>query len=172
MRLLRGALTLPLGVDINSERVCVVAADAHGDGFVVSETRSAEMPPANDGSLDLKIAEAIRNILASLKTRERRAILAAPPSEVVTRTFRVPPGMRRSEADRAAALEADTIVDWPTSERLVALDRIPGRSDEMLLSIARCSVVERVIAIARAGGLKPVAVDVPAARDPGCRRDS
>jgi hypothetical protein len=113
------------------------------------------------GQLDLKIAETIRLILEDLETRERRCILAAPSHEVVTRIFRVPPGMRRTEAERAAALEADTIVDWPSAERLIALDPIPGNGAEMLLSIARNSTVQRLVAIARAGGLKPVAVDVP-----------
>jgi hypothetical protein len=89
-------------------------------------------------------------------------VLAAPAAEVTTRVFRLPPGMRRREAERAAALEADTLVDWPPSERLVALDPIPGTSDEMLLSIARNSTLERLVAIARAAGLKAVAVDIPA----------
>jgi hypothetical protein len=70
--------------------------------------------------------------------------------------------MRRAEAERAAVLEAASIIDWPDSERLVALDPIPGAAQDMLLSVARNSSVERLIAIARAGGLTPVAVDVPA----------
>ncbi len=157
----RGA-SLPLGVDIGAEFVSIVASDAAGDGFVIRETRTFEVPSADTTNLDLKIAESLRAILARFTTAERRCVLGAPASEVVTRTFRLPPKMRRSEADRAAALEADSIVDWPMSERLVALDPIPGKSDEMLLSIARNSTIERIVAIARAAGLKPIAVDVPA----------
>jgi len=154
--------TLPLGLDIGSEFVSVVASEASGDGFSVGETRTLEVPAADASLLDRKIAETIRSIVTGFDTAERRCVIAAPPSEVVTRTFRVPPGMRRGEAERAAALEADTIVDWPASERLVALDPIPGSSEDMLLSIARTSTVERLVAIARAGGLRPIAVDVPA----------
>ncbi len=155
-------LSLPLGVDIGAEFVSIVASDAAGDGFIVRETRTLEVPNTDGTTLDLKIAETLREILTGFSTRERRCILAAPAGEVLTRTFRLPPGMRRSEAERAAALEADTIVDWPASERLVALDPIPGNSDEMLVSIARNSTVERLVAIARAAGLRAVAVDVPA----------
>lgn len=154
-------LALPLGVDIGAEFVSIVASDAAGDGFVVRETRTLEVPNTDGTTLDLKIAETLREILAGFATRERRCILAAPAGEVITRTFRLPPGMRRSEAERAAALEADTIVDWPAGERLVALDPIPGNAVEMLVSIARHSTVERLVAIARAAGLRPVAVDVP-----------
>lgn len=157
----RGA-SLPLGVDISAEFVSIVSADASGDGFVVRETRTLEVPTCEIAGLDLKIAESLRSILADFRTTERRCVLCAPFSEVVTRTFRLPPKMRRNEADRAAALEADTIVDWPSSERLVALDPLPGKTDEMLLSVARTSTIERLVSIARAAGLKPIAVDVPA----------
>ncbi|GAC1501765.1 MAG: hypothetical protein NVS1B2_26990 [Vulcanimicrobiaceae bacterium] len=154
--------TLPLGVDIGAEFVSIVASDAVGDGFVVRETQTLEVPTGETSMLDRKIAETLRGVLAKLETTERRCVLAAPAGEVVTRIFKRPPNMRGSEADRAAVLEADTIVDWPISERLVALDPIPGRTDEMLLSVARNSTIERLVAIARAAGLKPVAVDVPA----------
>ena len=153
---------LPLGVDIGAEFVSIVAAEASGDGFVVRETRTLEVPAADSNALDLKIAETLRTIVAGFSTRERRCVLSAPSSDVLARPFRVPPNMRRGEADRAAALEADTIVDWPSSERLVALDPIPGKTDEMLLSIARTSTIERLVAISKAAGLKPIAVDIPA----------
>lgn len=154
--------SLPLGVDLGSDYVSIVASEADGEGFVVRETRSLDVPRTDPHSADLKIAETIRAILNGFETRERRCVLAAPIADVVTRVFRTPPGMRRSESEKAASLEADSIVDWPASERLVALDSIPGRSDEMLLSIARDGAVERLVMIARAGGLKPIAVDVPA----------
>ncbi len=154
--------SLPLGVDIGSEFVSIVAADAAADGFVIRETGTLEVPSCEAPALDLKIAESLQAILTSLGSKERRCVLAAPATDVVTRAFRLPPKMRRREADRAASLEADTIVDWPVSERLVALDPIPGDNDRMLLSIARNSTIERLVAVARAAGLKPVAIDVPA----------
>ncbi len=162
MRLFERPASLPLGVDIGPESVSIVAADAAADGFLVRETETLDVPQNDAAPLDLRIAETIRGILARFETRERRCVLAAPAAEVTTRLFRVPPGMRRREAERAAALEADTLVDWPPSERLVALDPIPGKSDEMLLSIARNSTLERLVAIARAAGLRAVAVDIPA----------
>ena len=159
---LKRRTTLPLGVDLGAEFVSIVASDASSDGFVVKETRTLDVPASDAGTLDRNIAETVRAILAGFATPERRCVLAAPSADVVTRIFRVPPGMRPSEAERAAALEADTLVDWPASERLVALDPIPGTRDEMLLSVARNSTIERLVAIARAGGLRPIAVDVPA----------
>jgi hypothetical protein len=158
----RRTSSVPLGVDVGAQSVSIVAADTSADGFAVQETRTLEVGQAREESLDFAIAATIRTILAGLATKERRCILAAPAGDVVMRTFRVPPRMRRREAERAAALEADAIVDWAPSERLVALDPIPGSTSHMLLSIARHSTVERIAAIARAGGLAPVAVDTPA----------
>jgi hypothetical protein len=154
--------SLPLGVDLGTESVSVVAADASSDGFTIAESRTLAVNKPSDGNVDRAIAETIRTLLASLTTKERRCILAAPAADTVMKTFRVPPHMRRREAERAAALEANVIVDWPSAERLVALDPIPGRSDEMLLTIARNRSIERIVAIARAAGLRAVAVDTAA----------
>lgn len=161
MTFLRGPLALPLGADIGREAVTVVRATLSRDGIKVRSTATRAVPPATDSEVDLKIAETIRRVLDGLGTRERRCILAAPAGDVVHRTFRVPPGMGRREAERSAALEADMLVPWPPADRMVALDPIPGRTGEMLLSIARLGAVSRVVTIARAGGLKPVAVDLP-----------
>ncbi|MBC5800202.1 MAG: pilus assembly protein PilM [Candidatus Eremiobacteraeota bacterium] len=154
--------SLPLGVDVGPEAVSVVASGLAGDGFMVRETATLDVPPVDERELDLRIAETLRRVVTGFQTRERRCVLSAPASEVVTRTFRLPPRMRRGEAERAAALEADALVDWPPSERLTALDAIPGKSDEMLLSVARASTIERLVAIAHAAGLRAVAVDAPA----------
>jgi hypothetical protein len=155
------ARTVPLGVDLGVDAVSIVAADT-SNGFTVKETRTLDVAPVKDDNLDRAIADTVREIVNGFSTKERRCILAAPAGEVVTRTFRIPPGMGRREAQRAAALEADAIVSWPSSERLVALDPIPGNASEMLLCIARQSTIDRITAIARAGGLRPVAVDIPA----------
>ena len=161
MRRRRHSMPLPLGVDIGLENVSIVVSEATDDGFAVRETLTHSLPVADDRELDLRVAETLRATISALETRERRCVLAAPAGDVVTRTFRVPPGMRRKEAERAAVLEAATLVAWPSSERLTALDPLPGKPDEMLLSIARTSAGERLVAIARAAGLSPVAVDVP-----------
>jgi hypothetical protein len=154
--------SLPLGVDLGTEAVSIVAAKASNDGFTIAESRTLEVIKPSDGNVDRAIAETLRTIVSGFATKERRCILAAPAADTVMKTFRVPPRMRRREAERAAALEANVIVDWPSAERLVALDPIPGRFGEMLLTIARNRSIERIVAIARAGGLRAVAVDTPA----------
>lgn len=158
----RRAATLPLGIDLGLERVAVVACETVAGELVVRDAHSTEVPTGDPATIDLTIAEALRSIVSRVSVPERRCVIAAPPADVVSRVFRVPPGMRRPEAERAATLEADSIVDWPSTERLVALDPIPERTGEMLLSIARHSTIVRLVAIARAAGCKAVAVDVAA----------
>lgn len=161
MRIFRRSQSLPLGVDLRPETVSIVAAVASGDRFDIREMQTLEVRPDEGLPDDLRVAQTLRDLVTSFSTHERRCVLAAPSSDVVTSVFRCPPGMSRSEAERAGALEADQTVPWPTSERLVALDPIPGHSDQALLSIARTSVIERLIALANAAGLRPVAIDVP-----------
>jgi hypothetical protein len=156
------ARALPLGADIGPEYVSLVYAERGRGSVAVRDCVTRTVPAAADTELDLAIAQTLRTAVAALLSRERRCVLAAPASEIVHRTFRLPPGMRRREAERAAALEADTLAPWPASERVVALDPIAGRDGEMLLSIARSSAVLRLASIASAGGLRPVAVDLPA----------
>jgi hypothetical protein len=152
---------LPLGADIGRDVVSLVCATGSREGVTVRETGTQRVPPGTDSEIDFKVAETIRRVLDGLSTRERRCILAAPSGEVVHRAFRLPPGMSRREAERAACLEADTLVSWPPADRVLALEAIPGRDGEMLLSVARRSAVTQLVAIARAGGLKPVVVDLP-----------
>jgi hypothetical protein len=162
MRLALRERSLPLGADIGPEFVSLVHVERGRSSLAVRDCVTRPVPAAGDAELDLAIAETLRAAVATLVSRERRCVLAAPAGEIVHRTFRLPPGMRRHEAERAAALEADTLAPWPAPERVVALDPIDGRTGEMLLSIARSSAVLRLTSIASAGGLRPVAVDLPA----------
>jgi Tfp pilus assembly PilM family ATPase len=154
--------TLPLGLDIAADLVSIVSAEARSDGFAVRETSTLDVPPGDAAQLDRKLAETIVAIKRRLTTNERRCVVAVPSTDVTTRVFRVPPGMSRREAQCAALLEADTIVDWPKAERTVTLDPIPGCASDMLLSIARSFTLARLVRIVQAGGLHPIAIDTPA----------
>jgi hypothetical protein len=152
---------LPLGVDLGADEVSIVVARVEPSGFVVAEALTR--PVAGAGAdVDRAVGDALRELTGVLHTKQRRCVIAAPQSEVVMRLFRLPSGMGRSEAERAASLEADALGMWPAAERLVALDPIPDLAGQMLLSIGRNSAIERRVAVARDAGLVPIAVDVPA----------
>jgi hypothetical protein len=153
--------TLPLGVEIGAERVSIVVPEVCTGVLTVRESAVEFVPETPEARLDEAVGEALRLALASIRSRERRCILAAPWSEVFVRCFKLPPGMRRGEARRAAELEADLAAPWPSGERRVALDPIPGRRDEMLLSIARSTTLERLVTIAKGVRLVPIAIDAP-----------
>jgi hypothetical protein len=153
--------SLPLGADIGHESVSLVRTDVARGGFTLREAGSLQVPAATESDADLTVAETIRAILRTFSTRERRCIVAAPPGDVVHRIFRLPPGMGRREAERAAALEADSLAPWPPAERVLALDPIPGLAGDMLLAVARRNAIDRLVGIAKAGGLTVVAVDLP-----------
>jgi hypothetical protein len=151
---------LPLGIDIDPNELSVVAAEMRVGDFTVKAAESRNIRHDGEAERDRAIVETLRALLRDLNITERRCVIAAPLGETQTRLFRLPPGMRRAEAERAALLEADSLVPWPSRERLVALDPIPGAS-EMLLSIARSAAVDRAARLVKVAGLEPVAVDVP-----------
>jgi hypothetical protein len=159
--LFRRITHLPLGVDLGPEEVSIVAAELTPAGVVVAEALTRAVPRAAT-EIEPAVRATLRALTLALKTKERRCVLAAPQADVTTRVFRLPEGMRRSEAERAAVLEADAIANWPSTERVVALDPIPGRANEMLLSIARTATIVRRVGVAQLAGLVPIAVDVPA----------
>lgn len=152
---------LPLGVDLGPEVVSIVAAELSPAGVAVTEAISRAVPHAS-ADIESAVRDTLRALTLELKTRARRCVIAAPQSDVTMRVFRIPDGMRRSEAERAAALEAEAIATWPAAERVVALDPIPGREHDMLLSIGRSAGIVRRVGVAQLAGLTPIAVDVPA----------
>jgi hypothetical protein len=152
---------LPLGVDIDGEAISVVAVEATKAGCIVKAAATEAIPRATEAERDLAAANVLRTLHRSLKIDDRRCILGAPSEHIIVRAFRVPPRTRRSEAERAALLEADTIACWPSHDRLIALDPIAGSGGWMMLSIARASAIERVVRLVKLAGLKPVAVDAP-----------
>jgi hypothetical protein len=153
---------LPLGVELAAERVAVVVPRRLDGGLTVAESAVEVVPEAPDSALDEALGGALRRAIDSLQSSTRRCVLAAPWTEAVSRQFKLPPGMARREAARAAELEADVVAPWPSSERVVALDPIPGRKRELLLSIGRAATLERLVTIAKSARLEPVAIDTPA----------
>jgi hypothetical protein len=153
---------LPLGVELAAERVAVVVPRWAEGRVAVAESAVEAIPDTPEDALDEALGEALRRALSRLRSRTRRCVLGAPWTEAFSRQFKLPPGMRRGEAARAAELEADVVAPWPSSERIVSLDPIPGRNRELLLSIGRAATLERLVAIARSARLEPIAVDTPA----------
>ncbi len=153
---------LPLGVDITPERVAVVAAVLKGGRPSVVEATAEALPEGPDGELEARASALLRAQLAALRTRERNCVLAAPWSDAVVRAFKLPPGVGRAEAERAAHLEADAVAPWVGSERVVALGPLPQQGGSRLLGVGRLTMLLRLVAIARLAGLRPIAIDAPA----------
>jgi len=150
---------LPLGIDVDCD-VSIVALDIDAGKLVVRTAHSRTLPSVANAERERAVVETLRSLRAELELVERRCIISAPCWETQTRLFRPPPGMRRSETERAAMLEADSFTSWPRRDRVIALDPIPN-APELLLSVARAASVERATRLMRLSGFLPVAVDVP-----------
>jgi hypothetical protein len=152
---------LPLGVEIGEDELSLVGIASSADGLMVKAAATSALSGAPGSDRERRTIDALRALVGTLPTKERRCVLGIPSEDVRVRLLRLPPKTRYSEAQRAAVLEAETSVAWPAPERLIALDPLSGSNDAMLLSIGRVRSIERRVAIAKAAGLEPVAVDVP-----------
>jgi Tfp pilus assembly PilM family ATPase len=151
---------LPLGIDISRDEISIVAAEAIKGRCTVTAAATEAIPPVSESEHDLAAANVLRTLHRSLGIGDRRCILGVPCEDVIVRELRVPPKTRRAEAERAALLEADTIACWPSHDRLIALDPIPGRNS-LLLSLARASAIDRLVRLVKIADINPVAVDAP-----------
>jgi Tfp pilus assembly PilM family ATPase len=141
--------TLPLGIDVGAARTRVALAERDADETV----RLIAVATAATGT---DPEHAIANAVAQLATRERRCVLAlgAPETQLRVVAF---PQLSRRERERAARFEAARTIAYPVADaavRLIALD-----AERCVLAIAPQRAIEQRIALARAAGLRLVAID-------------
>jgi len=141
--------TLPLGVDVGAARTRVAQAelDARGRPVLVAVASRATGDDA---------AAALAGARAELRTRERRCVLAIAPPDAAVRSV-VLPAMGTRERTRAARFEALRFVDMPPADAAVRVVR--ERGDGCIVGVARRTVLDRLVAVARRAGLRPLAVD-------------
>lgn len=148
----RAAALLPLGVDLASGHVVAIERSKEACRVIAA----ARFEPA-DGR------DALLTVLDELGIRERRAIVAVPPTSARVGALHhgaaVPPMLR----DAAAKVYApDLIPTVPQGDELVS--RFAGLSGAVGTLVASTrGEVERTVERVREVGLEAVAVDVPAA---------
>ncbi len=118
---------LPLGIDIGTSRLRIVAMRRERAGAVrVESAATRDFPNADGSSESAAIRSAIAESVAELGWRRRSCVLALPWSDAVMRCMEFPP-MRPSERLRAARLESAVFAPWsdgdaPTQVRIRSID--------------------------------------------------
>lgn len=143
-------MMLPLGVDIGRRRVRVALTER-----VARDSATLLSVAARDHDGDP--AAALRDALDELRTRERRCVLALAPPDALVCGADFPP-MSPWERASAARFEAARFVDYPIAEAAVSLVRTPT-PQRWAIGIARRASLAALLEVARAAGLRPLAVD-------------
>ncbi len=160
------------GLDISSSSVKLVELSGDDkDAYKVE--RYAIEPLPRDAVVDANIAnleavsEAIRRALRRLGGGVKNVAVALPSSLVITKRIILPEGLRETEMEFAVEAEAHQYIPFALEEvnlDFQAIGPAPGSPGdvEVLIAASRKDKVEDRVAVAQAGGLKAVIVDVEA----------
>lgn len=148
---------LPLGIEISEAGIGIVyALLGHGE-FYIEDARWIDLPAALDEANRDRVISTLRETLSQMGIRERRCVLSISALDVTSSNLTVPDKARTSEISGMAEIASNKLVTYPAAERAIALE--PLGKTEVLLSIARKSIIDYTAALARDAGLKPIAID-------------
>jgi Tfp pilus assembly PilM family ATPase len=142
--------TLPLGIDFGRNRVRVALA-------VRDEVGRCKLEAVAAREVTSDAANALRDALDELNTKERRCIIGIGSPDALLRTITLPP-MSRLERRRAATFQAARFIDYPVGDAVVSLGALES-NQRWLLGIARRSAIDARVDAAKRARLRPVAID-------------
>ncbi|HUT09060.1 MAG TPA: pilus assembly protein PilM [Thermoguttaceae bacterium] len=160
----------PIGVDIGSRSVKLLQFD--GEQAAVLESARWDLPakrPSDEARRDEQIVEAITQARQRRNFRGRNAVLGLGAEHLFVQNIRVAKASGR-ELDKIVQFEAAGRLPFSSDEAeiryLEAADVRQGDAvrREVILLACRQQVIQRILALADAAGLTPVAIDIePAA---------
>ena len=169
MALFNGRRCPPLGIDIGSASVRLVALSGRGarcrvDGFAIEPLPAATADRGNISDAAI-VGEAVRRAWRKAGAKRRTAVLAVADSAVVTRTLLLDATLAGDELEAEVVLDAERNIPYPIDR--VALDFAslgpcagdPALKRVLLIACPKEHVLAREAALHHAG-LRAAAVDV------------
>ena len=169
---MKNAPSAVVGLDIGSESIKVSEARLTKDGIVISGLGIAQTPVGvfqDEIIVDpATLGAAVKMLLASSGIKTRKCVSSIEgQNKVVVRVIEVPK-MEDKELSESMKWEVDRQVPFAaTNEIEMDYAAIPSETDdlniqtmEVLLAVAQKDVVESHVAMLRAAGLKPYAIDL------------
>ena len=160
-----------VGLDIEPSAVSAAQVSVNGS---ITIDRAAIVPlehgVVRDGEVaDVDaLAEALRTLYRENKGLDKRVRLGIANAKIVVRTIELPPISDRKELETAVRFRAQDEIPMPLDaavldfEPLDIVDNGAGPRQRILLVAARRDMVDKVIAAARAAGLRPEGIDLAA----------
>src|SRR5919201_4388501 len=173
----RRALDLPMakrsktlvGLDIDSTGI-VAASVAVNGRLRVERAALTPLEPGivRDGEVaDVDgLADALRTLYRENKGFDKRVRIGIANAKIVVRTIELPPIADRKELETAVRFQAQDQIPMPLDaavldfQPLDVVDNGEGPRQRVLLVAARRDMVDRVLAAARAAGLRPEGIDL------------
>jgi type IV pilus assembly protein PilM len=159
-----------VGLDIEPGQVVAAQVEVNG---VLRVERAAGLPiPPNvvrDGEVtDVEsLAGALRELFGQAKL-DRRVRIGIANQRIVVRKIELPPIEDRRELETAVRFQAQEQIPMPIDSAVIdfhalgIVDTPEGPRQQIVLVAARRDMVDRVLAAARAAGLRPEGVDLSA----------
>ncbi|MDX6658084.1 MAG: type pilus assembly protein PilM [Solirubrobacteraceae bacterium] len=160
-----------VGLDIDPSAITAAEVSVNGS---VSIDRAAFVPLeagiVRDGEVtDVEgLAEALRLMYRENKGLGKRVRIGVANAKIVVRVLELPPIANRKELETAVRFQAQDQIPMPLDsavldyQALDVVDHGAGPRQRVLLVAARRDMVERVLASARAAGLRPEGIDLAA----------
>lgn len=154
--------TLPLGIDMGSTRIRVVAAVADRSGIRITAVAVREIAAGRctSGAIEepAYVAAVIEDAIVELHVRQRRCVCAIGAPDALLREMRFPK-MSARERSRSAHFEAQRHVDYPLAEAVVRVAPAGSGPGIWSVGIARNRSIRTRVAALKDAGLKPMAMD-------------
>jgi type IV pilus assembly protein PilM len=159
-----------VGLDIEPGAVAAATVSDH-DGLSLTSVASASLPAnvVRDG--EVADVEALTEVLATLFREhkiDRRVRIGVANQRIVVRTLDLPPVQSDKELDAVVRFSAQDELPMRLDEAVIdyralgIVDTPAGPRQRVVLVAARRSLIESVVAAARAAGLRPEGIDLSA----------
>jgi type IV pilus assembly protein PilM len=160
-----------VGLDIEPSAITAAQVSVNGS---ISIDRAAIVPLEagimRDGEVaDVEgLADALRGLYRENKGLDKRVRIGIANAKIVVRTIELPPISDRKELETAVRFKAQDEIPMPLDaavldfQPLDIVDNGEGPRQRVLIVAARRDMVDKVLAAARAAGLRPEGVDLAA----------
>ena len=160
-----------VGLEIEPSGIHAAAVEVNGKISIQhAATAQLEAGIVRDGEVtDVDgLADALRKLFDENRDLDKRVRIGVANQKVVVRVMELPPIADRKELDAAVRFRAQDEVAMPLDSAVMdyqpldIIDTPDGPRQRILIVAARRDMVERVLAAARAAGLRPEGIDLAA----------
>jgi type IV pilus assembly protein PilM len=159
-----------IGLDISSSAIKMVELSSDSKQGYCVERYAVEILPrdaVSDGNIvNLEdAAGAVQRAWRKLGSSVRQVAIAIPASQAITKKIIVPAGQREEELEVLVESEANQYIPFSLDEvnldfQVIGPAGSPLDEVEVLIAASRKEKVEDRVAVAEAGGLNPIVVDI------------